>query len=322
MFRIGYRTLKTALGASAAIAIAQGLQLDFYASAGIIAVLCIQKTKKQSFQMSWERLLACMVGLLYAGVLFELLGYHPISVGILLLLFIPTMLVLKAQHGIVTSTVIILHIYTLEAISIPIVINEIGLILIGIGCALLMNIYMPSVESELLKLQEELEEKLRIILHEFAVYVKEGDNAWSGKELTEAADVLHQGKSIALQNLENHVLRYEDLYYHYFKMREKQLDIIERMMPLLASVDVQIRQGEMVAEFLDDLSAGVHPENTAHIFIDRLEELQESFKDMPLPNTREEFETRSALFQLIKELEQYLIIKRQFKPKKEYTMFR
>ncbi|PYZ98551.1 hypothetical protein CR205_08180 [Alteribacter lacisalsi] len=322
MFKIGYRTLKTALGAALAIAIAQWIGLDFYASAGIIAVLCIQKTKKQSFQMSWERLLACLIGLAFAAVLFEIAGYNPVALGLLLLMFIPTTLVVNAQAGIVTSTVIILHIYTLQAVSVPIIFNELALIVIGIGCALLMNVYMPSVETELAKQQQELENKFRKILHEFAVYVREGDSDWTGKEITEAADIVDTGKNTALQNLENHVLRYEDLFYHYFKMREKQLDILERIMPLLASVDTRVRQGEMTAEFLENLSQAVHPENTAHLFIDELEELQASFKEMPLPATREEFETRSTLLHLIRELEQYLVIKRQFKPKREYTMFR
>ncbi|TMW73724.1 aromatic acid exporter family protein [Alteribacter natronophilus] len=322
MFRIGYRTLKTALGAALAIGIAQWLQLDFYASAGIITVLCIQKTKKKSFQTSWARFLACLIGLFFAAVLFEALGYNPLVLGLLLLLFIPVTLIVRAQAGIVTSLVVMLHLYTLEAVSVPIILNELILIVIGIGCALLMNIYMPSVETELAKDQQELEDRIRTILHEFAVYVRKGDSSWTGKEITEAAEIVDRGKNTALQNLENHVLRYEDLFYHYFKMREKQLDILERMMPLLTSVDTKVKQGEMVAVFLEKLSGAVHPENTAHMFIDELEELQASFREMPLPQSREEFETRSAILQLIKELEQYLIIKRHFKPKREYTMFR
>ncbi|WP_096434741.1 aromatic acid exporter family protein [Alteribacter populi] len=322
MFRIGYRTLKTALGAALAIAIAQWLQLDFYASAGIITVLCIQKTKKKSFLISWARLLACLIGIVYAGVMFEIIAYHPITVGLLLLLFIPTTLIVNAQAGIATSTVIILHIYMLEEINMGIVMNEFALITIGIGCALLTNIYMPSVETKLGKDQDELEKRIRTIFHEFAVYVKKGDNNWDGKEITEAFDIVHRAKSTALQNLENHVLRYEDQYYHYFKMREKQFDIIERMMPLLTAIDIRVKQGEMVANFLEELSKGVHPDNTAHLFIAQLEDLKESFKEMALPKTREEFETRSSILQLIKELEQYLIIKRQFKPKREYSLFR
>ena len=37
------------------------------------------------------------------------------------------------------------------------------------------------------------------------------------------------------------------------------------------------------------------------------------FEKMELPKTREEFETRAALFQFVREMEQYLIIKSSFK---------
>ncbi len=43
---IGFRTIKTAVGVSIAILIAQSLHLSSYTSAGILALLCIQKNKK------------------------------------------------------------------------------------------------------------------------------------------------------------------------------------------------------------------------------------------------------------------------------------
>lgn len=46
MFKIGYRTIKTALGATLAIIIAQMLSLEYFSAAGIITILCIQVTKK------------------------------------------------------------------------------------------------------------------------------------------------------------------------------------------------------------------------------------------------------------------------------------
>ncbi|PYZ94379.1 hypothetical protein CR194_02275 [Salipaludibacillus keqinensis] len=322
MFKIGYRTLKTAVGATLAVAIAQALQLDFFASAGILTVLCVQKTRKKSFHSSWVRFLACIIGIVYAIVLFETIGYHPISIGILLLLFIPTTLVLKLQSGIVTSTVIIFHIYTVADLTIPLLVNELALITIGIGIALLMNIYMPSHESQLDNMQQEIEQYFAKIFSEFAYYVRYGDNNWDGIEISEATELLQHAKNHSLQNLENHILRYEDVYYHYFKMREKQLDIIERMMPLLTSIDHHVEQADMLADFMDELSEGVHPKNTAYIYIDKLEELQTSYKNMPLPETREEFEARASLAHLVRELEQYLMIKQQFKPTKEYKIFR
>nr|WP_090886604.1 aromatic acid exporter family protein [Evansella caseinilytica] len=322
MFRIGYRTLKTALGTGLAIAVAQALQLDYFTSAGIITILCIQKTRRKSFHMSWARFLACVIGFIYAVLLFETLGYYPWTVILLLLLFIPTTVLLKAQEGIVTSTVVIMHVYISSSFSVHLVWNELLLVTIGIGCALLMNAYMPSVERELKEMQGELEALYAKIFQQLAAYIKHGDSEWDGKEITEAAALLQSAKNKSLQNLENQILRYEDQYYHYFIMREKQLETIERMLPFLTSIEIQVKQGQMLADFLLELSEGVHPENTAYVFIEKLEALLETFKEMPLPTTREEFEARSSLFHLIHEIDQYLVIKQQFKPLRKYSLWR
>ena len=46
-FRIGYRTIKTAVGTAISILIAQQLGLDNFASAGILTILCIQGYEKK-----------------------------------------------------------------------------------------------------------------------------------------------------------------------------------------------------------------------------------------------------------------------------------
>ncbi len=68
-FTIGYRTVKTALGAAVSIFLAQLLQLDFFVSAGIITILCISITKRDSLKISGERIVACLIGLLYATLI-------------------------------------------------------------------------------------------------------------------------------------------------------------------------------------------------------------------------------------------------------------
>lgn len=321
MFPIGYRTIKSAVGAALAIAMAQLLQLEFFASAGIITILCIQKTRKKTISNSGERFFACLIGMAYSILLFELFGYHPLSIAVLILLFIPTTLKLGVQSGIVTSAVIIFHIYTLGYVNLHVIVNELALITIGIGVALVMNLYMPGKEQQLNQMQDDLEAVYTRIFHEFARYIREGDTNWDGKEITEAEELVTQAKNLALQNLEDHILRYEDLYYHYFKMREKQLEIIERMMPLLTSIDEHVKQADMLAEFMDQLAEGVHSQNTAHIYLNKLNELKETYREMTLPKTREEFEARSALAHLVRELEQYLQIKQRFRTKKEYKAF-
>ncbi|MBT2645864.1 aromatic acid exporter family protein [Bacillus sp. ISL-34] len=313
MFKIGYRTIKTALGATLAIIIAQMLNLEYFSAAGIIAILCIQVTKKKSVYASWHRFLACLIAMAYASLLFQFIAFHPLVIGLILLIFIPTTVALKINDGIVTSSVIIMHLYGAGDITFSLLINETILIAVGVGVALVMNLYMPSVDDKLLAYQESIETNFSAILMGIVRYLRDNDHTWDGKEITETANLLNQAKSLAFRDVENHFLREEDLYYHYFKMREKQFEIIERILPLVTNIPLVVKQSGIVADFIEDLAENVHPQNTAILYLKKLEEMEIHFRGMALPQTREEFESRAALLQLMKEMERYLLLKHSFK---------
>ncbi|MFJ7510095.1 aromatic acid exporter family protein [Peribacillus simplex] len=313
MFKIGYRTIKTALGATLAIIIAQMLNLEYFSAAGIIAILCIQVTKKKSVYASWHRFLACLIAMAYASLLFQFIAFHPLIIGLILLIFIPTTVALKINEGIVTSSVIIMHLYGEGDITLSLLINETILIAVGVGVALVMNLYMPSVDDKLLAYQESIETNFSAILMGIVRYLRDNDHTWDGKEITETANLLNQAKSLAFRDVENHFLREEDLYYHYFKMREKQFEIIERILPLVTNIPLVVKQSGIVADFIEDLAENVHPQNTAILYLKKLEEMEIHFRGMALPQTREEFESRAALLQLMKEMERYLLLKHSFK---------
>ncbi|PLS15335.1 hypothetical protein CVD28_23705 [Bacillus sp. M6-12] len=313
MFKIGYRTIKTAIGTAAAITIAQWCGLDSFPSAGIIAILCIQVTKKQSLRASWNRFAACMIAMAFSAIFFEGISFHPAVIGFLMLLFIPFTVAVGVKDGIVTSSVIILHFYSAGKVTLGLFINETALITIGIGVALIMNLYMPSVEIELSRFQEEIEDKFEIILKEIVVYLKTGESNWGGKEITEASGLISEAKLLAIRDVENRFLGNEDDYYHYFKMREKQFEILERILPLVTSIPSIVKQSAMIANFLEEISNNVHPQNTAYIYLEQLSEMKLEFESMDLPKTREEFESRAALLQLMKEIEEYLNIKNSSK---------
>lgn len=312
-FRIGYRTIKTAVGTAISILIAQQVGLENFASAGILTILCIQVTKLRSFRTAWDRFLACVLAMPFSAVFFEGISYHPLVIGLMLFFFIPTIVMLKAPDGIVTSSVIILHIYMAEKITRAIFLNELGVITIGIGVALLINLYMPSVDKKLKDYQSEIEENFKIIFCEMVRYLRTGDSNWDGKEITVSARLLSEAITLALQDVENRFLRDENMYYHYFKMRNKQFEIIERVLPIVTSITRTVKQGHMVADFLEDLSENIHAKNTAYIYIGKLNEMKKIFEEMDLPKTREEFEVRAALLQLVNEMNEYLIIKGTFK---------
>lgn len=313
MFKIGYRTAKTALGTTIAIMLAEFLQLQNYTSAGIITILCIQVTKKKSLKSSWARFLACSIAMVFSFIFFEGITYHPVVIGLLLLFFIPTTVIVKATEGIVTSTVVIFHLYSAEKITLELIGNELLLVTIGIGMALIMNLYMPSVERKLKNYQEEIEDNIANIFKEIELYLLEKDRKWDGQEITKTAILIDEAKTLAFRDVENHFLRHENTYYHYFKMREKQFEIIERVIPIITSIHIAIDQSRMIADFIHELRLNIHPGNTANRFLMQLFKMRQEIEEMDLPETREEFEVRAALFHFLREMENYLVIKSQFK---------
>ncbi|WP_059171058.1 aromatic acid exporter family protein [Bacillus sp. FJAT-27445] len=312
-YRIGYRTAKTAIGTAASIIIAQQLGAHNFASAAILTILCIKPTKRKSLRAAWDRFLACLLAMPFSALFFEAIAYHPLVIGLMLIFFIPTIVMLKARDGVVTSSVIILHIYSEGHITKGIILNELIVILVGIGVALLMNLYMPSLEKKLDEYGSRIEDNFRKIFMEMAKYLRTNESSWDGKEISETAKLLNEAKSLAFRDVENHLLREESLYYHYFTMRKKQFEIIERILPISATLTHTVEQGRMMADFIEELCENIHPGNTAYIYLDKLRHLNKEFERMALPKTRKEFEARAALVQMVNELEDYLLIKSSFK---------
>jgi uncharacterized membrane protein YgaE (UPF0421/DUF939 family) len=311
-FRIGYRTLKTAVGASIAMLIAMYLDLDYYSSAFILTVLCIQPTKRKSVRAVYARIISSAIGVGFALIFFEGIAYHPLVFGLILILFIPTLVSLKFQDGFVSSVVILLHLFDAKSLTIALLWNEAQLMAVGFGIALIVNMYMPSIDQDLEKYRLDLEALYSKIFHEIALYLRNGDSDWDGKELVQAAEVIEKGKALAYQDVENHLNRRQNIYYLYFDMREQQFEIIERVLPKITALPVTISHSHHVGEFIEDLANHVHSGNTANSFISKLDDVKDEFSKMPLPKDHDNFLAMAALYQFIEEMEQYLRIKRKF----------
>lgn len=311
--RIGYRTIKTAIGTPIAISIAQWLGTTNVISAGILAMLSIQPSRKKSVIGAWKRFCACLLAILISALLFELLGYHVITIAVLLLLFIPVTVFLKMTEGIMTGTVITLNLFAQGNVEFTFIKEQFLLIIIGIGTGLLINLYMPSLDKELIKLQKELEKHYQTVLQEIAAYIRDESLDWDGKEIQKIEKVLNRAIYLVELDRDNHPFRDQHSYYNYFHMRKKQFELLEQMIPLVVQLPKTDTVSELIASFFDKLAQSVHPGNTAIIFLDELKRLHKQIKEQKLPTTYKEFETRSNLFQLLNEIEAYLLIKNRFK---------
>ena len=314
MIGMGYRTIKTAVGAGLAIWIASLLDLEFATFAAIIVIMCIEKTKKKTLITMRDKFFASLLSLILGALFFEVLGYNPIVFSLFILLFVPILVRANIQAGFVTSMVVVLHVYAVKDANWAMFLNELYIIFIGMGIALLVNSFMPNFKRDIEIFKKEIEQKFEVILFEFSAHLRDSMRNWDGKEILEVEDLINQSKSIAIQDLENNLLRKQNKDYYYLEMREDQLELLKHMVKIVAifsSSSPDVEQKEMFAEFLENLSRNVHSGDTTDISLNELEELNALIREMELPKTREEFEVRANLFYLIYEMENYLNIKKK-----------
>jgi uncharacterized membrane protein YgaE (UPF0421/DUF939 family) len=316
MYKIGSRVIKTALGSATSIFIAQSIGLNYYSSAGILTILCIQPTKKRSLETSIRRYLACLIALIFCYFFFTVFGFNPFGIALLLLFFIPALVMFNIQEGVISSSVIMVHIYSLQKISLPIVFNEIYVISIGIGIALLFNLYMPSLENKVSVYKKEIDSEMITILTAIASFLKSPEEKFDLNEYEHVVKKVEIAKKTSKLEIDNHFFRSSnDEDYEYFNMRERQLEILKRIISSLKIVKKENEQSKMLSDFFFDLCYSLNPNSTGIISLHQLEELYKMFRSMPLPKTSDDFETRATILNIIFEMESFIIMKKRFMEK-------
>ncbi|NGM82432.1 aromatic acid exporter family protein [Paenibacillus sp. 7124] len=304
--KIGFRTIKTAVGVSLSVLLAQTLHLDYYSAAGILTLLCIQQSRKKSVNAAYSRFFACVSVLFISSALFLLIGYHPYAFLVLLMLFIPLCVRFRIQEGVASSSVIVMHVYMHGKVEASFFLNEFLVVVIGLGMALLVNWYMPSIDKELNRWKEEVDELITDTLNEIAAYLKEGRTHWDGKEMLELSDSLQKAKSLILLDTENNLLRKDNVYGEYLVNKRQQYEILERMLPSISTYTVKTEQGIRIGNFIGELSEGLNKRKQTAEFHETLRSIRDYHKTLPLPETRKEFENRASLYTIANELERFI----------------
>lgn len=311
---IGHRTLKTAIGAAISIIISKNIGFEYAVSAGIITILSIQSTKRKSVKIAIQRVCACILALVIAFIVFNLVGYSEISFGIFLILFIPLAVKFNVGEGIVVSSVLVSHLLVEQSVQLFWIKNEMSLMMIGALVALILNLYMPSIEDKIRKDKMYIEEKMKAILHKMAIALKDHTVTFEYDDLfDDLENRLQKALKLSYVNFNNYVFQNESYYVHYMEMRVKQYETIKRMKEHFERFFMTYNQAIMISNFTQQVANLLYEENTAQGMINELNKLRLIFKEMPLPMDREEFENRAMLFQFLNDMESFLIIKKEFR---------
>lgn len=304
-------TIKMTLAAILTIVIADVLNLKYAPTAGVISLLSIQATKKESFVMAYKRVLISLFGLLLSSFLFWVFDFEIYVFGIFLLIFIPLAYLFKMKEGIVVASVLVTHLLVEK--DYHILINEVGILIIPVAIALFINLYMPNSEKGLIKLEIKIDQQIGELLQFLSISLEKNkfNDALKEKYL-ELDTIINETMKMAQSYHNNFLFNNAPYHLNYLFMRNTQLQYLKRIMEYLNRINKTYPVTNQIVAFTKALSRDIGYADRATPRLNELKQMRDSMKTMSLPENREEFENRAMLYQVLNELEEFLEVKIAF----------
>lgn len=123
--------------------ISQSLGLINPITAGVVTLLSIQTTKKQTILIAIKRLFGFIITIFLSVFIFYIFGFSLFNFGIFVLVFAIISSALKISIGLAPNVVMASHIFLENKIEISFLKNEIYIFLIGLLIAILVNLIIP-----------------------------------------------------------------------------------------------------------------------------------------------------------------------------------
>lgn len=314
--QIFVNTLKIVVAAIASIVIARAAGLNFDVSAGIVAILTIQPTKKETIKTAVGRLLAFLTALFIAYISFRISGYTISAFFLYLAVFIFVCQLLHWYSAMAMNSVLISHFLTVGNMSIQSVTNEMLIFIIGVGVGIIANLHLHKNVNYIEELKNGTDEQIKRILARMSERILNHDiSDYNGECFFKLRNLIRKAKNVAEENYNNQ-FNNSDIYdIEYIKMRDRQYQVLYEMYKSVRNINTTPITAERISLFLKEISDVYNEDNTGRELMDKFAEMDESMKLQPLPVERKEFEDRARLFVLMRYMEEFIQIKIEFAEK-------
>jgi uncharacterized membrane protein YgaE (UPF0421/DUF939 family) len=284
-----------------AILIGEAFGLAYSYTAGVIAVIGLDLTRRRALQAAIVWLLDSLLALGLASLLFYLLGYEFWVLIIFVAIFVPLTFILRLKDGIVIALVLISQIFLEQQLSFAF--NALYVLLIGIIVAFLLNLYIPRSDAAINKTIADIDDTIDELIQDIA----------SGEpvDFTHVKQMIKDAKDKLFIDIENHYYVQTNQREDYIKMRRGQLIVLERIAPILENV-APIKEKTIIIDFLKRFEGKIGKSNNSQELRSELHSLLDYFKKAPLPNDRHSFENRAELFHVLLQLDEFLDLKMKY----------
>lgn len=307
------KLLKYGVGALLASAIAAALNIQYSLSAGIITLLTIQDTKKETVTVALKRIIIFFIMTALSAIILPLYGYNLVSLGIILFPYLFFCLVLNMKEAIAPIAVLCTHYITSESCSPKMIVNELLILVIGCGVGIILNLFMVNSYKQIRSIQRDIDRIISSIICRMSINIKEEDKSkYTGNCFEELEDLLEKMKKESVNYMNNHFTGTNDYFYKYMQMRMVQCLSLKRVFADIKSLEYTTTQAEKLSEYLYKICEEFGEANNAVSLLEELNKLFDFYKNEKLPVSRIEFENRAVLYNILTELKEFIEIKKRF----------
>lgn len=306
------KSVKVILVIWLAIQLATFFGLQYPSSAGIIGLLSLLDTRRSTLITAKRRILSMTSAILAAIICFSLFGLNIWAFVLSMSIYIPMAYKYEWDIGLSVSTVGVFHLLDAGSLTVPVILNEIGLFVIGVGLALLANIYMPSYQKDIIAAKDGVELLFKGILLRFHHILSTGESSDEIYRIRQLEREIQAGLELVYRDQSNQLFQRTDYEVHYFEMRLEQSHYLQQMVEDINHCHFSAEESLILAQLFKDTAQQLEDKSTPIHLIHRIDHYLQVFRERPLPKSREEFESRSMLLQIFRDLERLIQLKVHF----------
>lgn len=302
------KIIKLSLGSIIAIFIASLLKLEYSMVAGVIVLLTVKNTKKETLKGIIGKIYGFILCTIFSYLCFNILGYHLASFAIFIFIIIYICFLLNIQDVIAMCVVISSHYFLQKDMSLGWILNETGIFIIGAGIGAVVNMYMPTNIHKIYEGQKKLQEEVSTVLISIADVIVNSDNKYMyNQNLNTLNELIDNSISEAYSNINNSLLSDTRFYLDHMEIIKHQRDILGNLYSYVSQLSSTPPQAHIISAFIRKIGYSPFDIETVSLLLDELNSLMLNMKNQPLPIDRVEFENRAILFLCLTELKQFLI---------------
>ena len=306
------KVLRIAIGSSIAIFVAETIGLEYSTSAGIITFLTVQDTKKETLKLAVKRLLSYFVTILLAMVFLHG-SYDYMKFGLFMLCLVGISYVAGWDGAISVNAVIGTLFLMKSSFEFSFALNELILVLIGSAFGVIVNLYIPKKDKRILKDINRLENQMSTILAQMSEDIETLSQRGKGdRQLEELEKALDKTISKAYHNFNNTLRQHSTYFISYLEMRKQQCVILQGIRDSIYAMTQVPEQAELIAAFTSHIGETIHQKDNVSELQELLQMIFEHMERNPLPTTHREFENHAYLFHIVKDFEEFVLVKKEF----------